>query len=367
MSTPLVSVIVPIYNTADFLPQCLDGLLAQTLKDIEIICVNDASTDGCAQILQNYAQKDERLHVITNSEHLGVSKSRNLAIKKSRADFLMFHDSDDTCEPEFCAKMYQAITEHNTDLAISEIGVTYHAHRELKMSDDEFYTLKYTGTQVITPELIAKTDCNTQNKIFRKSILEQNQIQFPDDLQVAEDAYFCTTYLCVSHTIYYLNERLYNYVRHDGSLTSLTLVSYGDKRDFAIDHLYSAMQIFEFLKAHELIGTYNKFFWHFFAGYEKQAVVSSKSSAAVKKAKQTAREFVDKNQEFFLQADFADQDQIKRFYTSGPYINTVRIKRFLLRFMPTYRLATDNIHRLMALGTKNQQLLERIDKLTPKE
>lgn len=111
-----VSVIVPVYNTEKYLRCCMDSVIGQTLRDIEIVCVNDGSTDGSLAILQEYAAKDERIKII-NQENKGLSAARNAGLKVATADYISFIDSDDFVHPSFLERLYNAIQDTNCDIA----------------------------------------------------------------------------------------------------------------------------------------------------------------------------------------------------------------------------------------------------------
>ena len=96
----LLSIIVPVYNTEIYLEECLASLASQTLKDIEIICVNDGSTDNSLSILMKYAEKDSRIKVINLSKNSGLSYARNVGISQARSPYITFVDSDDTVKAE---------------------------------------------------------------------------------------------------------------------------------------------------------------------------------------------------------------------------------------------------------------------------
>ena len=114
---PLVSVIVPVYKVEPYLERCLDSLVAQTLKEIEIIVIDDGSPDRCGEICDAYAAKDARFRVV-HQENRGLSAARNAGIELARADYLMFVDSDDWVEPEFCRLPYEAAVEHGAELVM---------------------------------------------------------------------------------------------------------------------------------------------------------------------------------------------------------------------------------------------------------
>ncbi len=361
MSNPKVSIIVTSYNDAKLLPKCLDALLSQTLKEIEIIGVNDASSDDTLEVLKRYAKQDSRVKYIDNPKNIGLAASRNCGIDKATAPFLMFCDADDYYEPTTCQNMYQAITQSKADLAISEIRVIYHAHADMKMSDDNYYSLKYHGLQQINRNIIFNTDLSSTNKIFRKATLDKYHLKFPEGKRF-EDAYFCVAYFCVSQTAFFLNQQLYNYVRHAGSIMSQTW-SKDVADDHAIDHLHIVFMLYDFLEQNELIDKYNELFWQYFEAFENFALRNSKSKERIRQVKAEARDFVANHNTSFSQANINNQENIRRLNSGKFYFSTTRLKRFLIKLMPTYRLATENIQRLRNLNAKQQQLVEKLDQL----
>ncbi len=114
---PLVSVIVPVYKVEPYLERCLDSLLNQTLKEIEIIIIDDGSPDRCGQICDAYAARDDQFRVV-HQENRGLSAARNVGIEMAQADYLMFVDSDDWVHPDYCRLPYEAAVEHGVELVI---------------------------------------------------------------------------------------------------------------------------------------------------------------------------------------------------------------------------------------------------------
>ena len=115
-----ISVIIPVYNVEKYLRFCLDKVINQTLKDIEIICVNDGSTDNSLNILKEYQQKDERIKII-DRENKGLSATRNDGMRLATGEYIAFLDSDDYVDLDFCEKMYKAAMENNCDIACCNI------------------------------------------------------------------------------------------------------------------------------------------------------------------------------------------------------------------------------------------------------
>lgn len=117
LKNPDISIIVPVYNVEKYLPQCLESLINQTYANIEIICVNDGSTDNSLEILDKYAKRDSRIIVI-NQKNSGVSVARNAALKIISGKYLMFVDGDDWIELNNCETAYNLIEKYNADVVM---------------------------------------------------------------------------------------------------------------------------------------------------------------------------------------------------------------------------------------------------------
>lgn len=358
MQKPLVSVILTAYNDEKYLQHALTALINQTLKEIEIICVDDKSSDNTLEILQDFAKKDARIKVIANEVNSGLSVARNNGIDASHADFIMFCDGDDYYEETMCEKMHKAITESGADLAACEINVIYHAHQEMKVSDDNYYTLKYSGLQRITDELIMKTDLSVADKIFRKSTLHKYQLRFPPGLRF-EDAYFCPAYFFVSSKIYFVEERLYNYIRRNNSIMSQTWS--GNTVDKAIDHTIVAIQLFEFLEKHGKLAGHADIYWQLFEAFLAFSITNSHSSQSRKAAKEMASSFIAQHDEYFKQATEDEQARIQNLCSARPQLNITTVKKVLIKMMPTYNLQVQNIRQLRALKRRCSTLKKNTD------
>ncbi len=361
MTQPKISVIVTTYNTEKYITKCLNALRNQTFSNIEIICIDDCSTDNTVEIIKQQIKQDKRIRLIALENNSGVSAARNQGLKTANAEYIMFCDGDDYYDKTMCEKMYNAISQYHTDLVISEIGIIYQAHQEMKLSDDYYYSLKYNDLHAINDNLIFFTDLAPANKIFKRSLINKYNLAFPEGLHY-EDAYFCTAYFCISHTVFYLNERLYNYVRHEDSIMSDTW-SKKNNNDIAIEHLFITFKLFDFLEQNDLLKQYNQLFWRLFENFELFAINNSKTKEQVKVVKQAARDFIAKHQEYFDKANATVRENIQHNSSSKKiHVSSVRLKRWIMRFMPIYRYSTDNIQRLRTLKVKNEQLLNQIQK-----
>lgn len=306
---PKVSIIVCAYKVSDFLPQCIESLIAQTLKDIEIICINDASPDNCSDIIEKYALIDKRIKNIKNPKNYGISRSRNIGIKESTAPFIMFCDGDDFYNQDMCEKLYKSITEENTDIAMCGINIIYQTCANMKRSDENYYMIKYSGKHLVSNRIISSIDYSPVNKIYKKSIIDKYNITFPDGLHY-EDACFNMKYLSVCNSISFQNSKLYNYIRRPNSIMTQTWAKKG--KDFSVDHIYIMIEYFYFLKHNKILLQYNSLFWNLFSVYENSAINNSKGIKAKINSWKTAKKFMEKNIDSLQKVDEKLQKSIKK-------------------------------------------------------
>lgn len=202
---PKVSVIVPVYNVEQYLPMCLDSIINQTLKDIEVICVNDGSTDNSLKILETYAQKDKRIRVLSK-DNGGLSSARNYGLRKATGNYVGFVDSDDEIDNDFYAQLFYLGDKYDTDIVC---GIGYNTK-----SIDEY------------PEHAVVSDLRTKinlvrngavwSKIFKKDLF--NNIKFPEGLYW-EDNPVLLQLLIASRKVAYTNKAKYLYRDNPNSIT----------------------------------------------------------------------------------------------------------------------------------------------------
>lgn len=168
---PKVSIIVPVYNTSQYLEKCLSSLINQTLKDIEIICIDDGSEDDSLSILEQFAQKDNRI-IIINQTNKGPSAARNIGIKNAKGEFIGLLDSDDFVDLDFYEKLYDAATKNNCDVACATIirkRTNSEKYRVHYTAEDIFVTLKEKLEACNVPKC-----CYVWNKIYKSDLVKEN-------------------------------------------------------------------------------------------------------------------------------------------------------------------------------------------------
>jgi len=209
-----VSVIVPVYNVAPYLPRCLDSLVAQTLKDIEIICIDDKSTDNSLDILHQYRDKYPQIHVIELKKNSGVATARNAGIDAARGEYLGFVDSDDYVDTDFYEKLYETAKKENADIAKAEATITEYDKKSVLGANQMDNIRKYGKWRFIY---------HWWSAIYKAKLLSKNNIKFQIDIISGQDTVFLNK--CIQHTndVALCYGTFYNYVRRENSLDSTIL------------------------------------------------------------------------------------------------------------------------------------------------
>lgn len=223
-----------------YLPKCLESLIKQTLKDIEIICVNDGSMDNSLAILKEFASKDSRIRIIDN-QHQGVAKTRNTGIEQSTGEYIGFVDSDDYIDIDFFEKLYNSATKSNSDIAIASIL----KHKNFF----NIYNAKYTKeeTAITIQDKIKLCEDKKHfffyawNKIYHSGFIKENNIKFSEG-QIYEDVMFAIKALYYSNKIISVYGTKYHYIEHENSLTKYKDKTGGKEQDLV--KAYSELQEF---------------------------------------------------------------------------------------------------------------------------
>lgn len=205
MRTPKVSVIVPAYNAEKYLSRCLDSIGAQTLKDIEVIVVNDGSRDATGEIADTYARQDPRFRA-SHQKNKGVACARQNGLDHATGEFVIQFDADDWVEPDMLEKMYKCSKQTGADVVICDItliskdGEQYQSQHPTSLDSDTVFG------QMMQPELHAAL----WNKLIRRSCILEYNIRFVPDMKM-EDQYFCLALFSHPVRVAYLNKALYHY------------------------------------------------------------------------------------------------------------------------------------------------------------
>jgi glycosyltransferase involved in cell wall biosynthesis len=200
-----VSVIMPIYNASRYLGPAIDSILDQTLPEIEIICVDDGSTDKSLEILKEYQKQDDRIRIVTQT-NAGPAHARNNGIRRARGEYIAFLDADDFVEPTFLEDLYATASQDNLDIAICAYDM-YNVRKARFETAAEAENAKIYSPGAVTskseyPDQIFTSTVNSAwNKLFSKSFVEKWGLSFLPDVRIYEDVYFVVTALSVAERV----------------------------------------------------------------------------------------------------------------------------------------------------------------------
>ena len=205
---PKVSVIVPVYNVENYLKECLDSLVYQTLVDVEIICIDDGSTDNSLEILKDYEKDFPKLQV-HSQENKGLSGARNTGMKYATGEYIYFIDSDDILEVTALERMYNASVRRSLDLLLIKI-INFDDETGEK-TKSSYYDMKYlneaVGENIFShrdvSECIFRIPVTVQGKLFKRELIED--IRFTEGIIFEDNTFFIESFL-KAERVYFLNE-----------------------------------------------------------------------------------------------------------------------------------------------------------------
>lgn len=369
-----VSVIVPVYNAESYLRRSLDSVIGQTLKDIEIILVDDGSIDDSSDIVEEYFAKDPRVRVISQFNN-GQASARNRAIELAHAPYLAFIDSDDYYELRALEKLYKAIKKDEADISVGSIRVIYQDRRLTAMeknADRLYYTVKLRGKQPINDALTDVVDASPCNKLFKKSIIDEYDLRFPEGLRY-EDAYFFHAFAWAAQTATFLppEDHVYNYVRRLGSTMDQTFSGVS----FAYDHIEIAIRLFEFLKENNLLNIHADYFIKLFEEYFTLSLAHSPDDEK-ERTYARVRDFLERDDVKMYSVSASIKDRLGELLPTPPVVVVVAdvspvptvksklrgaVKKALPKFSVSYRAQQRMLHSIEALHQKVDTLRADVD------
>lgn len=230
MIREMVSVIVPVYNAQEYLGECIRSVCRQTYSNLELILVDDGSTDGSSTIYRRMAVQDERIHIVFQ-KNKGAAAARNVGIRKARGEYILFVDSDDTIEPNMIEVLYEAIVEKNADISCCGLLHVYEDHQ--RKFPPKPVLLETDGLGAVGEVL--KNHIATAGpvcKLFHRNCVTETM--FPEDLRIGEGALaVAETFLKVRRVVF-VTQPLYRYHHREDSLMSAAF----SKRDMDLIEAY---------------------------------------------------------------------------------------------------------------------------------
>ena len=300
-----ISIIIPVYNTSKYLEKCITSISNQSLREIEIICVNDGSMDGSLEILEKIAQEDERIKII-NKKNEGPSKARNAALKIAKGKYCLNIDSDDWIEQDYLKDMYEKAEKDNLDILISDIIYDYSNKKkavvvkDLKISDTDNISGKEYAKRFFTVNAYGYT-CN---KLIRSQLYIENKIFYNEKIFLLEDVEVLLKLAYFSKKIGKLNKAYYHYIQGENNGSTKIKVSrlydimislnnlidfYTEKKEF---------KIVELIKQDKLIHLMNRILSNDYFEVEEYKSFVLKFIKEIKKEKKIIFKVVNKNEKY---------------------------------------------------------------------
>lgn len=234
---PLISVIVPIYNVEKYLRKCIESILLQHYKNLEVILVDDGSPDNCGAICDEYAKKDSRVRVI-HKENGGLSSARNAGIDAAKGDYIGFIDSDDTIESFMYQKLMDSILVNDTKISVCTFNYIFDDGKKLakpNLGEDRKFDFYHAMIEMNSHRLFDMGACT---KLFSIDLF--NNIRFPEG-KLSEDFYIMYKIFDKAQYVSYVATPCYNYFQRKNSITHNTKINH--------DHEYAAKEQMEYLNS----------------------------------------------------------------------------------------------------------------------
>lgn len=254
----MISVIIPVYNDEEYLHVCINSVINQTYSDLEIICVDDDSSDSSYDILQYFAKKDDRIKVLKNEHNKGLGYNRNRGMEVATGKYVSFLDSDDWISPDTFEVLIEKAEKDNLDVLIYKSIVFYEDTQNFGF--ERYYDMEFMDkweSKVFNHWDLDKTKLFSipvaaWNKLYLKSFLDDNDIRFPNENLIHEDNPFYCKMITSAERISILNKYFHNRRRRSGSI-----MTWNNERLFDnISIVYMVLDIF--LKEPKLYEYYKK-------------------------------------------------------------------------------------------------------------
>lgn len=227
----LVSIIIPIYNTGEYLHKCISSVLSQTLTDFELILVNDGSKDNSGQICDEYARKDSRIKVI-HKENAGVSAARNDGIKLACGEYIGFIDSDDWIDSSMYEELYGLAKQNDAQIVMCDTVSVFDNKPTEPDTINQLRKDVLLEKEDLFPSLLLEMAGSACRCIYKSSLIKENNVLFPVGIKLSEDRIFNILAFGYSNNIYYTKTALYNRYMREGSAVNKY---YENKLQMALD------------------------------------------------------------------------------------------------------------------------------------
>ncbi|MBQ2408862.1 MAG: glycosyltransferase [Bacilli bacterium] len=252
-----ISIIIPVYNVEKYLERCLDSVLNQSYKNLEIILINDGSTDNSLDICLKYAKKDNRIKLI-NQNNSGISEVRNKGLEAAKGEYIAFVDSDDVIDKDMFKTLYNNLLKYDSDISSCNYKIF---HNKINFDKEEYYNKIFTKEESLKDIISNGVLTNfLWNKLFKKELF--NNIKFPKNM-IYEDMYVMPKIIEKTTKIVYTNQILYGYFQRENSYVNSFDEDKNKNYFLVINNVYNDLKKYNFLdkelKNYKVFSIYSAF------------------------------------------------------------------------------------------------------------
>jgi len=282
----LISVIIPCYNSENCIRKCLDSVLTQTYRNLEVIVIDDGSTDNTATILETYAQRDKRV-VFFKQPNAGAGVATNAGIELAQGEFITFVDHDDWLEPSMYEQLYDALTQTGADMSVCNFNLIYDNETQERYSQTNLRDATADIHDDVYGYFARYCACSKPNnyawsRLYKADILKRSSVRF-ENLRMGADTLFNFKLLPMMKRVSFISDGLYNYTQRGSSVVHKAAnkgniaVVYADGFDALADY-YTANGFNEFLKVlpiHAFTRLRSVFFYSRLAGIDEGEIIKN--------------------------------------------------------------------------------------------
>ena len=231
-----ISVIVPVYNTEKYLERCINSIVNQNFRDIEIIIINDCSEDDSLKIIDKYKNKDKRIKLINKIKNEGLSAARNLGIEIAKGDYILHIDSDDWIEQGYLNDIYEIAQKNNADIIVTDFYIDYDNGKIIYCRDQNIE--KTTGKIVLERCFLGEGYICVWNKLIKRDLYIKNNIRHPINISQGEDLAVTPRLFYFAEKVVKINKAYVHYIQNPKSISNTSNIK-------KITEVYNALDILE--------------------------------------------------------------------------------------------------------------------------
>lgn len=218
MSIPKISIIIPVYNTEKYLKRCLNSVINQSLKDIEIIIINDCSKDNSITIINEFKNQDKRIKVINKLKNEGLSAARNTGIEAAKGEYILHIDSNDWIEQGYLYDTYETAKKNNVDIVVTDFYKDYDNGKIIYCKEQNIET--ETGKKVLENCFLNKGYICVWNKLIKRDLYVKNNIKHPINISQGEDLAVIPRIFYFAEKVIKINKAYVHYIQNPKSISN---------------------------------------------------------------------------------------------------------------------------------------------------